>query len=411
MGGDGVNAAAPGRLIRAIARAELPGQVNERMRVQVMPWGTFDSNTPEGDTVTTVVDERAVALMNAAFDQLHRSRKVDMLFDFEHQSEGGPFKRADGLAPAAGWIRHDGPGFVGVPGDGVYVDVDWTPPARELIANRQYRYPSFVGYLRESDGLVVAVKSVGLVNEPANPVRPVVNKQAQTRKEFAMKSVLAKLGLPETADETAVVEAINKLQESAKPKTPEIKTTLCKTLKLAEDAKDDDVVQAVNKLAEAKPAASASPGEESLRAELTTVKNALAESNKTLASLQASSVERDVEERIQTALKERKLCEGMLVVNADGKNFYRELARDQKAWDLWYASAAKVAPEDGRVVTNSRTSSPAGRITVINKAKGEFRENAKIIPCSERQYVDQLLREQGETKLSDEEVKTHSLAG
>ena len=125
-------------------------------RFQIMPWGRFKSNVPDRSPVDTLVDEQSFDLILAAFNA-----GGDILVDYEHQSEGQA-RRSDGLSPAAGWIK----ALDAVPGEGIYATIEWTARAAELLTNREYRYPSFAGLVRKSDGRVLKVYSVALTNKP-----------------------------------------------------------------------------------------------------------------------------------------------------------------------------------------------------------------------------------------------------
>ena len=49
------------------------------------------------------------------------------------------------------------------------------------------------------------------------------------------------------------------------------------------------------------------------------------------------------------------------------------------------------------------------RETLIHQARAEFARNPSIIACSERQYVDEILREHKQRSMDDSEIRTHSI--
>lgn len=143
---------------------------------------------PYGDVVsmhgTFVVDEQAMRDTIAAFE----AHATDLPIDFEHQSLGGAFSAPNGLAPAAGWIksltavlpggaivRPRRRGHNNATGDadandltpGLWAEVEWTRPAAEQLAARQYRYLSPVALVRRGDGRMIGLHSVALTNKPA----------------------------------------------------------------------------------------------------------------------------------------------------------------------------------------------------------------------------------------------------
>ena len=108
------------------------------------------------------VDEAAVAKMVAAF----RSRGVDLVIDYEHQSLQGR------RAPAAGWIK-----VLEAREDGLWARVEWTAQAREYLENREYRYFSPVLRLDPETRRPEALLQVALTNVPAiKGLAPVVAK-------------------------------------------------------------------------------------------------------------------------------------------------------------------------------------------------------------------------------------------
>jgi phage I-like protein len=106
------------------------------------------------------VDEASLKSMVAAF----RSRGIDLVIDYEHQSLNGE------RAPAAGWIKD-----LEARGDGLWAQVDWTQQAREYLAQREYRYFSPVLRLDPETRRPMALMHVGLTNVPAiNHLPPLV---------------------------------------------------------------------------------------------------------------------------------------------------------------------------------------------------------------------------------------------
>lgn len=98
------------------------------------------------------VDPESLAAMVQAF----RSRGVDVVIDYEHQSLQGR------QAPAAGWVKDLDPR-----GDGLWARVEWTSQARDYLQNREYRYFSPVLKLNPKSRKPEALMQVGLTNVPA----------------------------------------------------------------------------------------------------------------------------------------------------------------------------------------------------------------------------------------------------
>lgn len=108
------------------------------------------------------VDPASLDRMVAAF----RSRGIDLVIDYEHQSLQGE------RAPAAGWIKN-----LEGRSDGLWGRVEWTAQAAEFLKNREYRYFSPVLRLDPETRKPLALMHVGLTNVPAiNHLPPLVAK-------------------------------------------------------------------------------------------------------------------------------------------------------------------------------------------------------------------------------------------
>jgi len=117
--------------------------------IRVLPRGTVELSDQREPFL---VDE--ASLMSMATD--FRSRGVDLVIDYEHQSLQGE------QAPAAGWIK-----ALEARGDGLWARVDWTQQARDYLEKKEYRYFSPVLKLDPETRRPVALMHVGLTNVPA----------------------------------------------------------------------------------------------------------------------------------------------------------------------------------------------------------------------------------------------------
>jgi phage I-like protein len=107
-----------------------------------------------------LVDEASLRSMVEAF----RSRGIDLVIDYEHQSLQGE------RAPAAGWIKD-----LEARVDGLWARVDWTQQARDYLKKKEYRYFSPVLRLDPETRKPLALMHVGLTNVPAiNHLPPLV---------------------------------------------------------------------------------------------------------------------------------------------------------------------------------------------------------------------------------------------
>ena len=145
------------------------------------------------------VDPESLASLVRTF----RSRGVDLVIDYEHQSLHGR------QAPAAGWIKD-----LEARPDGLWAKVEWTPQAREYLRNREYRYFSPVLQLDPVTRKPQALMQVGLTNVPAiKKLPPLVAKweaaagpgwippEEKGRKGADVEKLRLIMGLPPEADD------------------------------------------------------------------------------------------------------------------------------------------------------------------------------------------------------------------
>jgi len=189
-----------------VARATLPEWI------RILPLGQVelsDSREP------FEVDGASLSSMVAAF----RSRGVDLVIDYEHQSLQGE------RAPAAGWIKD-----LEARADGLWARVEWTRQAREYLLSKEYRYFSPVLRLDPATRRPMALMHLGLTNVPAiKRLPPLVAKWEGTmtgaaaqgqgpedqasvspgeEKGRTMKKIKTLLGLRPEADEGLVADRV-----------------------------------------------------------------------------------------------------------------------------------------------------------------------------------------------------------
>jgi len=147
--------------------------------------------------------ERAIAGRSFTFTRKHAAKIVrwfnsfgrELAIDYEHQSINGPNTRADGLAPAAGWI-----GRLEIRASGLWAgNVNWTPKARMLLASGEYAYHSPVIYWADQEGGDVrSLGPVALTNNPAmrevGPLLAASRRKGQT--VMSLVTVLSARPLP-----------------------------------------------------------------------------------------------------------------------------------------------------------------------------------------------------------------------
>lgn len=150
-------------------------------------------------------DGRSWELTNpAAVVRAFQEKGVDLPIDYEHQ-EDDPARRGNGPIPAAGWIkevRYD-------PARGLLARVEWTATARRMIEAREYRYLSPV-FNHTRAGVILTIQGASLVHRPNLQLKALAREEAPTMPNSALSKIAAALGLDGTADEAAILTAINR---------------------------------------------------------------------------------------------------------------------------------------------------------------------------------------------------------
>ncbi|MDR1279338.1 MAG: phage protease [Opitutaceae bacterium] len=148
------------------------------------------------------------------------------LIDFEHFSHDRSRK-----SEASGWIT-----AMENRADGIWFQANWSDVGESAIRNRRYRYISPVWFPHQcekvSEGIYrpLRINDAGLTNKPnLHGLVPFWNREAEstadtgkTTEQPAMntKAIALSLGLPETADEAAIIAAIGKLKDGAAQAAP-----------------------------------------------------------------------------------------------------------------------------------------------------------------------------------------------
>ena len=197
--------------------------------IRLLPLGKVNSR--KGDML---VDDESYEMIEAYF----KSRKIDLVVDYEHQT------LMDVQAPAAGWIKALKKGA-----DAIIGLVEWTDKAKDYLKEKEYRYLSPVVRIRKPDRRVTAIHSVALTNTPAvdgmfaicsdNPLWD-DGPEPEGEDEMDIKELAVMLGLPEEATEADMKAAIKALLDAQKEEVV-ANSTILSLLELDEGAKTEDV--------------------------------------------------------------------------------------------------------------------------------------------------------------------------
>lgn len=221
-------------IIYAADPASLEGVPRE---VKILPLGRVQSMKG-----TFEVDDESCRTIMAQF----KGRHLDLVIDYEHQT------LKDVQAPAGGWIKDIYKGD-----DALVAKVEWTPKAQEYLKNREYRYLSPVVTVRRKDRKAIGLHSVALTNTPAIdgmfaivnsagfPAGEIDDPQGGENMEF-LKALAAMLGLPETATEEDVKNAVDALLKKGTEVVAN--STILSMLGLENDAKTEDVTGKIQQM-------------------------------------------------------------------------------------------------------------------------------------------------------------------
>lgn len=202
--------------------------------VQLLPAGLFraadGSGRPEGVPGWKIDAEIAGRIIAAA-----AARSAKFVIDYEHQTflaekNGQP-------APAAGWF--DGRGLEWREGVGLFAtQVEWTERARNMIADREYRYLSPTFTWDDETGDVRMLVNAGLTNNPGLDGMAAValsalfhSPEEEHPVNETLKKLLAALGLTDTASEADALAGVAALKARADQHTAELATLRAATPK------------------------------------------------------------------------------------------------------------------------------------------------------------------------------------
>ncbi len=236
----------------AIAVPVQDGAVAKRFRI--VPFGTFAGRDGRGPwhLRDKAHAERVITATKAFLNG------VDLLVNYDHQSEFSAVPGVGGLAKAAGWVNPD---TLEVGNDGIYATAEWTAPAEAALQAREYRYYSPHFRADKATGELTRIVNVGLTNSPNIEVSALASQEVgasaegSPMKKIAMllsASALTALGLTAESEDEAAINAIDKLIED-KGNDAAVLASVRAKFKLADDAGDEAVLNAI--------AAAATPGE------------------------------------------------------------------------------------------------------------------------------------------------------
>lgn len=144
----------------------------------------------------------------AAVIRAFQAAAVDLPIDYEHQIDKEA-ARLKGPVPAAGWIKE-----LKVKGEALWARVEWTDRAREMIANREYRYLSPSLLVNRKTAEIVKLKGAGLVHHPALHLTALASQETDMNPETTLlQQVIDALDLEADTPPEAVLSVIVKMKD------------------------------------------------------------------------------------------------------------------------------------------------------------------------------------------------------
>ncbi len=354
-------------------------------QVLIFRAGIVECEWRDGGYVAAIMDESAAGKVIANFAALGH----EMVFDYEHQSEGGPYSSPDGLAPAAGWIT----GLEWKPDDGLYATVRWNERAKQYIEAGEYKYHSPVFVVDKDDGnRIVELHSVALTNTPAT-IRAVPLAAANKPGAATMipKQILTALGLTDEATEQQCLDAIASLKSTCNPDTAAAE--VAKAANLPEVKTRDGLVKAIAGLREPNPA-------KYVPVEVVTAMRT------ELDALKKRDTDRDAEAFVADGMKAGKIVAGT-------RDMWRRLYAADAAQAKKDLESAPVIVATGTIFASGGNGNTGGtRADIIAEASAEYDANEHHLRfVSKKEYVAQRLREENEAALSKDEESKFALVG
>lgn len=233
--------------VQSGAEGAAPGK-----RFRIVPFGTFAGRDGRGPwhLRDKAHAEQVIAATKAFLNG------VEMVVNYDHQSEYAAVPGVGGNAKAAGWINPD---TLEIASDGIYATADWTPAAEAALQAREYRYYSPHFRARPGTGELTRIVNVGLTNSPNIEVSALASQDAGAFSEgspmtkiatLLSATALAALNLKADSEDEAAINAIDQLVKD-KATDEAILASVRTRFKLADDAGEEAVLNAITTAAAA----------------------------------------------------------------------------------------------------------------------------------------------------------------
>jgi len=140
---------------------------------------------------------------------------IDLPIDYQHQNDRHG-QCQNGPVPAAGWIK-----AMKVEADGIWGRVEWTARARELLANKEYRFLSPVVLFDPTDQKITKIKGASLVHNPALRLTALASQEdAMPDQTNLLQRFAAALNLPADSTADELMAALEKVIKTAAATDP-----------------------------------------------------------------------------------------------------------------------------------------------------------------------------------------------
>ena len=162
-------------------------------RIELIPTGALHLDDARGYIGNL---SNPAAVIAASMDY---AGETGLPIDFDHGMDG----QGSGESRAAGWITG-----LEVDGNRIMATVEWTPPGRQALIDKTYRFISPSFFTNTTTNEVTLIEGAGLTNTPAfRELKNLASQQETPEMPEWLKTLAAKLGMPDETDEAKIAAA------------------------------------------------------------------------------------------------------------------------------------------------------------------------------------------------------------
>jgi hypothetical protein len=371
-----------------------------------------DGDTPMADGSTLSLDADSAADVIAEANR----RGIDIVIDLNHETYLRALKGEGGSAPAVGWVKYKSIKYQ--PGKGLVGSVEWNDDGAHEVHGRRHRYASPTVVLNKKTQRPKRLHSVAITNTPLT----LNARELKAASDFFLGAQTMPEPLPDDAVATGpsmdyiigqIVDAMD-LDVSADADITSVLQAILANVKGGSSETEEETaaaseLRATFGLGQAETICNVAAKAKNLKDEHGILTEKVKTMSETLEKLQGEKLATGVSAAITADIAAGKINpkdESQVKSCTDFAN------RDLKAYSEFMATQPRVIPANGVIPAGKTGNTPVGREAIIVAARKEFKDEGGEASCfSEREYVNQELREANLDVLADDETKTLAIAG